>query len=360
RVREVIDNAPAVTTAPGAVDLPDGPLAVEFDDVAFGYDPSNRLLDGLSLRIAPGETVAVVGAAGSGKSTLAMLVPRLYDVDAGAVTVGGIDTRRLSLESLRSALGVVFEDSYLMSETIRANVSYGRPDVDEATVREALRVVQAEEFVDALPDGLDTVVGEQGVTLSGGQRQRIALARALVTDPRILVLDDATSAVDARVEAAVHHELRVATRERTTLIIAHRRSTLALADRIAVLADGRIVDVGTSAELDERCPLFRALLSSADDVAAPDPSPSLPDVDGVTAELWRREDGDEASGVFDARAAAAFATAAAGASGPSRGGAAGGILSSAPPGPDVMARLDDLPPLTGDPDVAADEARAAD
>ncbi|QSE82617.1 ABC transporter ATP-binding protein [Rhodococcus koreensis] len=360
RVREVIDNAPAVTTAPGAVDLPDGPLAVEFDDVAFGYDPSNRLLDGLSLRIAPGETVAVVGAAGSGKSTLAMLVPRLYDVDAGAVTVGGIDTRRLSLESLRSALGVVFEDSYLMSETIRANVSYGRPDVDEATVREALRVVQAEEFVDALPDGLDTVVGEQGVTLSGGQRQRIALARALVTDPRILVLDDATSAVDARVEAAVHHELRVATRERTTLIIAHRRSTLALADRIAVLADGRIVDVGTSAELDERCPLFRALLSSADDVAAPDPSPPLPDVDGVTAELWRREDGDEASGVFDARAAAAFATAAAGASGPSRGGAAGGILSSAPPGPDVMARLDDLPPLTGDPDVAADEARAAD
>ncbi|QYB02381.1 ABC transporter ATP-binding protein/permease [Rhodococcus sp. USK10] len=360
RVREVIDNAPAVTTAPDAVELPDGPLAVEFDDVAFGYDPSNRLLDGLSLRIAPGETVAVVGAAGSGKSTLAMLVPRLYDVDAGAVTVGGIDTRRLSLDSLRSALGVVFEDSYLMSATIRANVSYGRPDVDEATVREALRVVQAEEFVDTLPDGLETVVGEQGVTLSGGQRQRIALARALVTDPRILVLDDATSAVDARVEAAVHHELRVATRERTTLIIAHRRSTLALADRIAVLADGRIVDVGTSAELDERCPLFRALLSSADDVAAPDPSPPLPDVDGVTAELWRREDGDEASGVFDARAAAAFATAAAGASGPSRGGAAGGILSSAPPGPDVMARLDDLPPLTGDPDVAADEARAAD
>jgi ATP-binding cassette subfamily B protein len=360
RVREVIDNAPAVTTPPGAVDLPGGPLEVVFDDVAFGYDPSNRLLDGLSLRIAPGETVAVVGAAGSGKSTLAMLVPRLYDVDAGAVTVGGIDTRRLSLGSLRSALGVVFEDSYLMSETIRANVSYGRPDADEALVREALRVVQAEEFVDALPDGLDTVVGEQGVTLSGGQRQRIALARALVTDPRILVLDDATSAVDARVEAAIHHELSVATSERTTLIIAHRRSTLALADRIAVLAHGRIVDVGTSAELDERCPLFRALLSSADDVTAPDTSNEPPDVDGVTAELWRREDGDEASGVFDARAAAAFATAAAGASGPSRGGASGGILSSAPPSPEVMARLDDLPPLTGDPDVAADEARAAD
>ncbi|MBC2639757.1 MULTISPECIES: ABC transporter ATP-binding protein [unclassified Rhodococcus (in: high G+C Gram-positive bacteria)] len=360
RVREVIDNAPAVTTPPDAVDLPGGPLEVVFDDVAFGYAPSNRLLDGLSLRIAPGETVAVVGAAGSGKSTLAMLVPRLYDADAGAVTVGGIDTRRLSLESLRSALGVVFEDSYLMSETIRANVSYGRPDVDETLVREALRVVQAEEFVDALPDGLDTVVGEQGVTLSGGQRQRIALARALVTDPRILVLDDATSAVDARVEAAVHHELRAATGERTTLIIAHRRSTLALADRIAVLAHGRIVDVGTSAELDERCPLFRALLSSADDAAGPDTSPELPDVDGVTAELWRRTGGDEESGVLDARAVAAFATAVAGASGPSRGGAGGGILSSAPPSPEVMARLDDLPPLTGDPDVAADEARAAD
>ncbi|MFF0814927.1 ABC transporter ATP-binding protein [Rhodococcus sp. NPDC003318] len=365
RVREVIDAAPSIADAPGAGALPDGPLGIAFENVTFGYGPSAPLLRGLSLRIEPGETVAVVGAAGSGKSTLAMLVPRLYDVHAGAVTVGGVDTRQVTLESLRSSIGVVFEESYLMSESVRANVSYGRPDASEDDVWAALRAVQADDFVARLPEGLDTVVGEHGVTLSGGQRQRIALARALVVDPRILVLDDATSAVDARIEAAIHETVHAATTERTTLIIAHRRSTLALADRIAVLSQGRIVDVGTSAELDARCPLFRSLLSGEEGLVPESHRDTEELADGaevaeVAAELWRREDGVAESAGLDARAATAFATAAAGSGGIVRGGAGGGLLSAAPPSAEVLARIEGLPALTGEPEVPRADTRAAD
>ncbi|QNG21135.1 ABC transporter ATP-binding protein [Rhodococcus triatomae] len=364
RIREVIDNEPSVTDAADAVALPQGPLSIEFDAVGFGYVPGRRLLDGLSLRIEPGETVAIVGSAGSGKSTLAMLVPRLYDVDSGSVAVGGVDTRALSSASLRSASGVVFEESYLMSDTIRANVAYGRPDVDEERIREVLRIAAAEDFVDALPEGLDTVVGEQGVTLSGGQRQRIALARALVTDPRILVLDDATSAVDARVEAQIHRGMHAETTGRTTLITAHRRSTLTLADRVAVLDGGRMVDIGTTAELDERCALFRTLLRGGEDTAEAVNRASVPAVSGesdITEELWRREDADAGEGGLGARAAAAFATAAAGSSGPGRGGAGGGsVLSAAPPSEQVLARIAELPTPTGDPEVDRVQTRAAD
>lgn len=362
RVREVIDNEPAVQDAPDAVDLPDGSLSIEFDTVDFGYLHGRKLLDGLSLRIEPGETVAIVGSAGSGKSTLSMLVPRLYDVDAGWVSVGGVDTRQLSSASLRSALGMVFEESYLMSDTIRANVAYGRPDVDEERVREVLRIAAAEDFVDALPQGLDTVVGEHGLTLSGGQRQRIALARALVTDPRILVLDDATSAVDARVEAQIHQGMHSETVGRTTLITAHRRSTLTLADRVAVLDGGRIVDIGTTEELEERCALFRTLLRGGEDTAEASSRIVETPVRGgeVTEELWRRDDIEEEVNGLDARAAATFATAAAGSSGPGRGGAGGSVLSSAPPSEQVLARIADLTPPTGDPQVDRDETRAVD
>lgn len=271
RVYEVIDARPDVADPPDPVDLPAGPLAVELDDVRFGYAPDEPVLSGLSLRVEPGETVALVGAPGSGKSTVATLLPRFYDPDAGEVRIGSGDQMvpvgRLRLADLRRELGVVFEDAFLFSASIRDNIAYGRPEAGEDEVLCAARAAQVDEFAAALPEGYDTLVGERGVTLSGGQRQRIALARALLFDPRILLLDDATSAVDAGTEAAIHATLHKVTEERTTILIAHRRSTLALADRIVVLDGGRVIDSGTEAELDAK----GTLLPLTDDGAADDP-----------------------------------------------------------------------------------------
>src|SRR3984885_1956919 len=267
RVYEVIDSKPAVTEKPGAAVLPPGLSGVELDDVSFGYLPSEPVLRGLSLRVRPGETLAVVGTSGSGKSTISLLLPRFYDVRSGAVRVGGHDVRDLTLDSLRAAIGLVMEESFLFSDSVRANIAYGRPEATEEQIVAAARAAEAEEFILALPDGYDTVVGEQGLTLSGGQRQRVALARALITDPAILVLDDATSAIDAKVEAQIHGTLRRVMAGRTTLLIAHRRSTLELADQIAVLDEGRLVDLGTHEELTERCSLYRLLLSGPGDDA---------------------------------------------------------------------------------------------
>ena len=206
------------------------------------------------FRVEPGETVAVVGASGSGKSTIALLLPRFYDPQAGSVRIGESQRRgRDAATSLRAAIGLVMEDSFLFSDTVPANIAYGRPDATQEQVIAAAKAAQAHEFIVRLPQGYDTVVGEQGLTLSGGQRQRVALARALVTDPRLLLLDDATSAIDPRLEAEIHAALREIMRGRTTLIIAHRRSTLNLADRIVVLDEGRVVDSGTHEELTERC-----------------------------------------------------------------------------------------------------------
>jgi ATP-binding cassette, subfamily B, bacterial len=267
RVFEVIDARPVVTDRPNAVALPPGAPAVEFDDVRFGYIPSHQVLRGLSLRAAPGETLALVGTAGSGKSTISLLLPRFYDVGGGAVKVGGFDVRDLTQDSLRGAIGLVMEDSFLFSDSIRANIAFGRPDATRDQVVAAARAAEADEFIRGLPQGYDTVVGEQGLTLSGGQRQRVALARALLTDPQILVLDDATSAVDSQVEAEIHQTLRQVMRDRTTLLIAHRRSTLQLANRIAVLDEGHLVDAGTHEELLARCPLYRLLLAGPGDDA---------------------------------------------------------------------------------------------
>ena len=225
------------------------------------------MLRGLSLHVAVGETVALVGTSGSGKSTIAHLLPRFYDVTGGALRVGGHDVRDLTLDSLRASIGLVSEDSFLFSDTVRANIAYGRPDASWEEVLAAAQAAEADEFITGLPKGYDTVVGEQGLTLSGGQRQRVALARALLTDPRILVLDDATSAVDTRIEAEIHARLKQIMAGRTTLLIAHRRSTLQLADRIAVLDQGRLVDIGTHAELEARCPLYRDLITGPDDDA---------------------------------------------------------------------------------------------
>lgn len=237
RVLELIDTEP--TMRDGTVELPaDAPASVEFDDVRFGYDPERPVLDGFSLTIEPGETVAVVGASGSGKSTVSLLLPRFYDVSHGAVLVGGHDVRELTQDSLRAAIGLVPEDSFLFSDTVRANIAYGHPDATQDQIEQAARAAQADRFIADLPLGYDTKVGEHGLTLSGGQRQRVALARAILTDPRLLLLDDATSAVDARVEHEIHEALAQVMAGRTTLLIAHRRSTLGLADRIAVLEEG--------------------------------------------------------------------------------------------------------------------------
>ncbi|MFV2119846.1 ABC transporter ATP-binding protein, partial [Streptomyces sp. Act-28] len=297
RVLELIDTEPSLRE--GTAELPaDAPAGIEFDDVSFSYgDDGPAVLDGFSLTVRPGETVAVVGASGSGKSTVSLLVPRFYDVTGGAVRVGGHDVRDLTLRSLRAAIGLVPEDSFLFSDTIRANIAYGRPDATDAEIEAAARAAQADRFVAALPDGYDTTVGEHGLTLSGGQRQRIALARTILTDPRLLLLDDATSAVDARVEHEIHEALRSVMAGRTTLLIAHRRSTLNLADRIAVLDGGRLSDIGTHEELQERSALYRRLLTDPDGLGGVSPGhaprASAPDRDDHTVR-------DELDAEFDA------------------------------------------------------------
>ncbi|MFD3489159.1 ABC transporter ATP-binding protein [Streptomyces sp. NPDC058690] len=363
RVLELIDTEP--TMKDGTVELPaDAPARVEFDDVRFGYAPlrsasaqdadlgsgapERLVLDGFSLTIEPGETVAVVGASGSGKSTVSLLLPRFYDVSHGAVLVGGHDVRELTQDSLRAAIGLVPEDSFLFSDTVRANIAYGHPDATQDQIEQAARAAQADRFIADLPLGYDTKVGEHGLTLSGGQRQRVALARAILTDPRLLLLDDATSAVDARVEHEIHEALAQVMAGRTTLLIAHRRSTLGLADRIAVLEKGRLADIGTHEELERRSPLYRRLLTDPDELGGTSPGhqPVLAD----TAVEDDRALQEELEADFDAER------------GISPGlwvrkeeprdtGAAG-----MPATPELLAQVEALPPATDIPDI--DEARA--
>lgn len=378
RVFELIDTEPVIEE--GTHELPaDAPATVEFDEVVFGYDPERPVLDGFSLSIAEGETVAVVGSSGSGKSTVSLLLPRFYDADRGTVRVGGHDVRGLTYDSLRAAIGLVPEDSFLFSDTIRANIAYGHPEAADAQIEAAARASQAEGFIKALPAGYDTKVGEQGLTLSGGQRQRIALARAILTDPRLLLLDDATSAVDARVEHEIHEALRAVMAGRTTLLIAHRRSTLGLADRIAVLDRGRLCDIGTHEELEHRSPLYRRLLTDPDALGAASPrTPDAPAMaeferdiegnlerdieleaeidsepvnakrrvaDGVTPELWRRQEESETT-----------ASPAAGTGAPGAGHSMAGAVAGMPATPELLAQVAALPPADDEP--AVDEAQA--
>ncbi|MFE4871035.1 ABC transporter ATP-binding protein [Streptomyces sp. NPDC056682] len=346
RVLELIDTEPSIED--GTKELPaDAPATVEFDGVSFGYDAERPVLDGFSLDIRPGETVAVVGSSGSGKSTVSLLLPRFYDVSRGAVLVGGHDVRELTLSSLRAAIGLVPEDSFLFSDTVRANIAYGKPDATQEEIEKAARAAQADGFIAELPQGYDTTVGEHGLTLSGGQRQRMALARAILTDPRLLVLDDATSAVDARVEHEIHEALKSVMAGRTTLLIAHRRSTLGLADRIAVLDGGRLAAIGTHEELQRDSALYRRLLTDPDELGGVSPghtplAPALEDDDhwvrdeldaeydaerGITPPLWVREEKAESA-------------------------APGGM----PATPELLAQVEALPPATDTPGI--DEAKA--
>ncbi|MEV0886895.1 ABC transporter transmembrane domain-containing protein [Streptomyces microflavus] len=347
RVLELIDTEPSMKD--GTKELPaDAPAGIEFDDVRFAYDEERPVLDGFSLTVEPGETMAIVGASGSGKSTVSLLVPRFYDVSHGAVLIGGHDVRELTQASLRSAIGLVPEDSFLFSDTVRSNIAYGFPDATQEQIEQAARAAQAHGFISALPDGYDTTVGEHGLTLSGGQRQRVALARAILTDPRLLLLDDATSAVDARVEHEIHEALKQVMAGRTTLLIAHRRSTLQLADRIAVLDGGKLAALGTHAELERTSPLYRRLLTDPDELGGTSPGhrPQRGEADpdggralqqeldaefdaerGVTPQLWIRKEEER-----DATVAGMPAT------------------------PELLAQVEALPPATDTPQV--DEARA--
>jgi ATP-binding cassette subfamily B protein len=232
---------------------------VSFEGVDFGYDPGRPVLQGIDLVIEPGTTVALIGASGSGKTTLASLVPRFYDAGVGRVLVDGVDVRDVTRRSLRREVGVISQDPFLFSASVRDNIAFGVPDVPQDLVEAAARAAQAHGFIEQLPDGYDTVIGERGITLSGGQRQRLAIARALVIDPRILILDDATASVDATTEAAIRAGLTEAMRDRTTIVIAHRLSTIALADVVVVLEHGRIVARGTQEELFETSPVYREI-----------------------------------------------------------------------------------------------------
>ncbi|MBS2961712.1 ABC transporter ATP-binding protein [Actinocrinis puniceicyclus] len=403
RVFEVIDSRPQITDLPAAPALPADVEGVAFEDVTFGYVPSRPVLRGLTLEVRPGETLALVGTAGSGKSTVAMLLPRFYDPQSGAVRIGGHDVREVTTDSVRAAIGLVMEDAFLFSESVRANIAYGRPDATDEQIRAAARAAEADRFIEQLPRGYDTVVGEQGLTLSGGQRQRVALARALLTDPRILLLDDATSAIDAATEAEIHATLRRVMAGRTTVLVAHRRSTLQLADRIAVLDRGRVVDIGTAAQLEGRCPLYRLLLSGpgedAEGVDAGELSAVAPPdgtevkegtngsatntaavngsalngtvvhgaavngaavngaaaqdgrVDGITARLWDRAKyggGDPYSPYYTKRADGG------GRAGPGR------LMAAMPATPDLLAKVAALPPVHDKPELDAALVHAED
>lgn len=268
RIVELLAEDPIVEDPVHPIPLPDAGAEVRFDGVRFAYPGGPPVLTGMELVVPAGATMALVGATGSGKSTIAQLIPRFYDVDEGSVSIDGIDVRDVSLDELREEVAVVFQETFLFSASIRENLLVGDPGADDKAVRAAARLAQAHDFICEMPDGYDTVIGERGATLSGGQRQRVALARSVLRDPRVLILDDAMSSVDAIVEADIQAALRRVMENRTTIIIAHRSSSLALADLVAFLENGVVVAVGTHEELLDRVPRYAQVLASDEEAGS--------------------------------------------------------------------------------------------
>jgi ATP-binding cassette subfamily B protein len=264
RVNEILDTAPIVVDPPRPLSLPaaEHAGAVEFRGVRFGYDPDAPVLDGFDLDLAPGQSVALVGATGSGKSTVARLLVRFYDVDEGRVRIDGVNVRDLAVHDVRRAVGIVFEDTLLFHDTVAANIAFADPDADRETIERAARLAGAHDFIMGLPEAYDTKLGERGFSLSGGQRQRIAIARAILADPRVLVLDDATSAVDPSKEHEIRSAMSTVMDGRTTIVIAHRPGTIALADTVVLLDGGRVVASGPHQELLDTEPRYREVLAA--------------------------------------------------------------------------------------------------
>lgn len=276
----IVDPRDPTPLPTATIDRPVG--AVRFRDVVFAYEGSEPVIDGFDLTIPAGHAVALVGATGSGKSTLVRLLTRFHDVSSGAIEIDGVDVRSLSLADLRSAVGIVFEDTFLFHDPVRDNIAFARPGATDDVARNAARLSGAHDFIIELPDGYDTILGERGYSLSGGQRQRIAIARAIVAEPRVLVLDDATSAVDPSKEHEIREAMATVMRGRTTIVIAHRPGTISLADTVVLLDGGRAVAVGTHDELLATNDRYRQVLAAwavrdedgDDDSPAPDPDAS--------------------------------------------------------------------------------------
>jgi ATP-binding cassette subfamily B protein len=347
RIVELLSTQSRVRERPDAVALADPTGLVELDHVDFAYPGGGPVLRDVCLRVEPGERIAIVGASGSGKSTLALLLARFHDPTSGTVRVDGRDVREYTLSSLRSAVGIVFEEGFLFSTAIRDNIAFGRPTASDDEVEHAAVVAHAHGFIAGLPEGYQTVVGERGYTLSGGQRQRIALARAALTNPRLLVLDDATSAIDTRTEHAIHRSLTEVLAHRTTVLVAKRYSTLQLADRVIVLDGGRIVDQGTTGELLDRSPLFRELLTGPD---AQDQAPPAAPVTTIDPSAWPAD----VSRLGAPKVSSHGSEAAIRAVGQQGGGPAGGtsrLAGLASATPELLAEVEKLPLLAGEPHI---------